>query len=403
MKSKLYFRTIEEIRRLGRKVVLFGAGRLARELVRSLDQLIVAIVDNNPNMIGAREDAFTVESPDRLLNSPDKTVYYVICTTSFTDVGEQLEGYGLSVGKDFCASPSLIGLQPVVSLQTVKRKLLLTSGFRPSEQPLSGGGLYLVEIDGLDFSYRKVHSGTCHGLLQKDGLIFCVDQSQGIMLFDHDFHIKKTYDIEPGQRPHGIDWCEATGEFFVAASHQDCILVFDQNFHEVARVWISEKFRRSGVPVHHINDVCVIGNSVYATMFSFTGNYHQDVFDGVVVEIDAATRSIIGPVLSKLWMPHNPKVFNNGLCVCDSLPGYLRRNNGQIAGAFPAFTRGLASDDEYFYVGQSRNRNFSNVIGMSKNISLDTAIVVFDDKTKLSRTIPLSPRLSEVHAIEVVG
>lgn len=403
MNSSRYFRTIEEIRQLQRKIVLFGAGRLARELVRSLGRMVVAIVDNNPNMVGALEESLTVESPERLLDSSDTTLYYVICTTSFTDVGEQLAGRGLSIGDDFCASPSLIGLQPVVALQSLNRKLLFTSGFRPSEKPSSGGGLYLVEIDGLDFSYRKLHSGTCHGMVQKNGMTFCVDQAQGILLFNAEFRLEKVYEIDPGQRPHGIDWCEQTGEFFVAASRQDCILVFDEDFREVTRISLSEKFRRSGVPVHHINDLCVVGTSVYATMFSLTGNYQHDVFDGVVLEVDAATRRIVGPVLSNLWMPHNPKYLKDGLCVCDSLPGYLRRNNGQIAGNFPAFTRGLASDDQFFYVGQSRNRNFSNVLGISKNISLDTAIVVFDDETKLSRSIPLSPRLSEVHAIEVVG
>lgn len=402
MKPDAYFLNIDQIRATQRKIVLFGAGKISRDLVASLGEMVVGIVDNNPNMIGLTEEGFEVTSPATYLEANDDHIYYVICTTSFTDVGEQLNGYGLNVGDDFCASPTLRGLLPIVKLQAVHQRLLFTSGFRPSDTPTSGGGLYLLEIEGLDFNYRKIHSGTCHGMLQRDGLIYCVDQAQGVLVFNQDLEHKMTYEIAQGQRPHGIDWCEQTGEYFVAASRRDCVLVFNESFEEVERIPLSHKFNRHQAPVHHINDLCVVGGSVYATMFSVTGNYQQDVFDGVILEIDAVQRKILGPVMTDLWMPHNPKYLNGGLCVCDSLPGYLRRNNGQVAGDFPSFTRGLACDDDFYYVGQSRNRNFSNVIGVSKNISLDTSIIIFDDVTKLSRSIPLSPRLSEVHAIEVL-
>lgn len=403
MKPDAYFLNIDQIRATQRKIVLFGAGKISRDLTTALGDMIVGVVDNNPNMIGMKEEGFEITSPDKYLETAAPEIYYVICTTSFTDVGEQLSGHGLRVGDDFCASPNLLGLLPVVRLQELRQRLLFTSGFRPSESPNSGGGLYELEIDGLDFSYRKIHSGTCHGMVQKEGLVYCVDQTRGILAFNQDLEIEKTYKIAQGQRPHGIDWCEETGEYFVAASRQDCILVFDEEFREVGRIPLSEKFQRNGTPVHHINDLCVVGGSVYASMFSVTGNYQQDVFDGVVLEVDAAKRQILAPVMTDLWMPHNPKYLNGGLCVCDSLPGYLRRNNGQIAGDFPSFTRGLACDEDFYYIGQSRNRNFSNVIGVSNNISLDAAIIVFDDTTKLSRSVPLSPRLSEVHAIEVIG
>lgn len=404
MRPDSYFLTVDQIRSIQRKVVLFGAGKVSRDLISAVGDQAIGIVDNNPNMHGLIESGFEITSPERYLEATGiHDVFFVICTTSFTDVGEQLAGHGLVVGDDFCASPDLLRLLPVVRLQELEQRLLFTSGFRPSDNDRSGGGVYLLEIDRLDFEYRKIHSGTCHGMLQKDGLIYCVDQTQGIIAFNEELEVERTFDVAPGQRPHGIDWCEATGEYFVAASRQDCILVLDEQFREVDRIPLSDKFQRNNAPVHHINDLCIVDGSIYATMFSVTGNYHQDVFDGAIVEFDAADRRMIGPVMSGLWMPHNPKYLNGGLCVCDSLPGYLRRNNGRVAGDFPGFTRGLAADDCFYYVGQSRNRNFSNVLGVSSNISLDTAVIVFDDETKLSRSIPLDPRLSEVHAIEVLG
>lgn len=401
--TSLYFKSIKQIRDLNRDVVLFGAGKLSRDLISQLGDKILGIVDNNPNMIGLMEAGFKVQNPTFFLSESYKKPFFVICTTSFADVGEQLKTHGLTVGNDFCASPSLSGLLPALRLESLKRKLLFTSGFRPSDRKDSGGGLYLLDIDGLDFAYRKVHSGTCHGLLKKDGLIYCVDQAKGFLVFNEDLELMETHEIAHGLRPHGIDWCNATGEYFVAASRRDCVVIFDEVFKEVERIHLSDKFKQANAPVHHINDLCVVGSSVYATMFSITGNYQKDIFDGGILELDATSRKVLGPVMDNLWMPHNPKYLNGGICVCDSLPGYLRRNNGQIAGNFPAFTRGLACDDDFYYVGQSRNRNFSNAVGISKNISLDASIIAFDDETKLSRSMPLSPRMSEVHAIEVLS
>ena len=74
----------------------------------------------------------------------------------------------------------------------------------------------------------------------------------------------------------------------------------------------------------------------------------------------------------------------------------------QILGEFPAFTRGLAYDNQHFYIGQSKNRNYSKYLGVSKNISIDAGIILFDEKTKVSRFFQVDPRISEIHAIEIL-
>jgi len=98
-------------------------------------------------------------------------------------------------------------------------------------------------------------------------------------------------------------------------------------------------------------------------------------------------------------MPHNITFIDGCLTILDSLPGYLRRNNGQITGQFPAFTRGLAYDGMYYFIGQSKNRNISKNIGVSLNTSIDTGILIFDEIKKVSRFIQLPSKISEVHAI----
>ena len=83
----------------------------------------------------------------------------------------------------------------------------------------------------------------------------------------------------------------------------------------------------------------------------------------------------------------------------NSLEGQLLTNNAKVIGEFPAFTRGLDHDGIFYYIGQSRNRNYSKNLGTSKNISIDAGIIVFDSHTKASRFLQLPSKVSEIHSI----
>ena len=98
-------------------------------------------------------------------------------------------------------------------------------------------------------------------------------------------------------------------------------------------------------------------------------------------------------------MPHNVKFIEGSIHVLNSLQGQLKTNNANIIGEFPAFTRGLDHDGIFYYIGQSRNRNYSINIGVSNNISIDAGVIVFDAHTKASRFLQLPPKISEIHSI----
>jgi len=221
----------------------------------------------------------------------------------------------------------------------------------------------------------------------------------GIIEFDKNFKILRQAKMPLGSRAHGIDFSEEKQMFFVNCSYLDAILFVNTDFEVVDRVNISNKQERLGVPAHHSNDCCVVGDSLFVSMFSQTGNWKLDVFDGAVLEFDIVTKELIGPVVKGLWMPHNIKVIDGSLTLLDSLKGHLLTNNMQVSGDFPAFTRGLDYDGQYYYIGQSRNRNYSKNLGLSKNISIDAGVIVFDEQTKASRFLQLPPKLSEIHSI----
>ncbi len=396
------FSTFQDLRKrlADRDVVLFGAGNIAAKTARRLGPNLSYIVDNNPNLWNTRQLDVDVHGPE-VLTAADAAPYIIICTTSFQDVSRQLTGMGFAAERDFLISPILNDLRIIAELEEHRSKLLFTSGLPPSDDPKSGGGIYELTLDG-DWTYRKVHSGNCHGLVRFGENFISVDDYLGIVELGGDYEILRKAPLPSRIRAHGVAYSSSLESFYVSCSYADKILVLDKDFQQRGEIRLSDKFERHQEAQHHCNDICVVGDSLYVSMFSHTGNWKRDVFDGVVLEIDLVSGKIVGPVISDLWMPHNVDYLDGSLVVLDSLRGCLLKGNAQPIGQFPGFARGLAYDGVYFYVGQSRNRNYSRYLGLSKNISIDTAIILFDEHTKVSRSFQLPSKISEIHSIVVI-
>ena len=389
------FKKISEFSK-NKKIVLFGGENIAEKTIRRIDK-IDFIVDNSPNMWGAKRLGVNVYKPDIL--KEEKNIFVVICTTSFSEVSEQLEDMGLTIEKDFMVSPILNDLRIISELESINKRLLFTSGSPQQYSSEYGGGIYELVVDGYEWKYKKILSGVCYGLIHYGENIIAIDDNLGIVELDREYNIVRSKEFRKGSRCHGIAYSDITNCFYVVSSDFDQILVFDNNFNHISSISLSDKYEIQKVPCHHCNDLCVVGHSLYVSMFSFTGNWKQDIFDGVVLEIDITTNKIRNPIISNLWMPHNVAFLGGCLVVLESLRGHLRKHNAQVVGTFPGFTRGLDSDGEYFFIGQSRNRNYSKYIGLSKNISIDTSIIIFDEETKVSRSLQLPSKLSEIHSI----
>ncbi|GGE30597.1 hypothetical protein GCM10011367_01130 [Marinicauda pacifica] len=381
----------------GRPIVLAGAGNIATKTLRRV-RGVTGIVDNNPNLQGQSQAGLEIAKPDTL-RALDPRPFVVICTTSFVEVGEQLAGYGFTPGTDFVVSPVLNDLRIIAEMEALEETVLFTCGLPPSEDPEAGGGLYELSIKGARHSFRKVMAGNFHGLKPHGEHFIAIDDERGLITFDRDYTILSTFALPQGARCHGVCWSEEHRKYFIACSYLDAILVYDEDGQEEERIAISRKQARTSEAQHHCNDILVLGDSVYLSMFSATGNWKRDVFDGVVLEYDFAEKRWAGPVISDLWMPHSIDFVDGSLVVLDSLRGRLLKNNAQTIGQFPGFARGLAHDGSRFFIGQSRNRNYSAAMGVSNNIAIDTAITVFDEHTKVSKSFHLPSTVSEIHAI----
>ena len=400
--KRLPFSSFKEISKnaQGRNIVFWGAGEIAVKTSKKiLPQKVSFIIDNNQNIWGTEEIDIKINifSPSYL--KENKKVFILICTTSFIEVADQLQELGFIPEQDFIVSPILNDLRIIAELESIQTKLLFSSGTIKDNHPQYGGGIYELSINEDRWEHTKIHSGRCHGMLKwKDGFV-AIDQEQGLLYFDKSYSILKKVPIAEGTRGHGIAYSEITDCFYIVSSHLDRILVYTSDFIYKSEIKLSNKHDLGGRAMHHPNDICIIENSIYVSMFSYSGNHIREIFDGVVLEIDLLSQKIRGPVITNLWMPHNVAFHDGSLVILDSLRGYLRKYNAQSIGEFPGFTRGLAYDGIHYFIGQSRNRNFSKYIGLSKNISIDASIIIFDEQTKVSRSIQLPSKISEIHSI----
>jgi hypothetical protein len=402
MKRKIPFATKQDINRLSKEksIILFGAGNIAEKTTRIIShKKLHAIVDNSTNLEGEIQFGVKVKSPEYLKSEKGKSSLIIITTTSFSDVSTQLVELGFIQGVDFIVSPILNDLRIIDELESIETTLMFSSGSPRQDHPLYGGGIYQLSVNGDEWCHEKVIDGNCYGITRYKDNYVALDTDRGMIEFDKNYNILRQENLPTGSRAHGIVYSQDKDMFFVNCSYLDLILFIDSNFKIIDKINISNKQKNVGTPAHHLNDCCVWNDSLFVSMFSKTGNWKLDIFDGAILEFNIVTKELVGPVVSDLWMPHNIKLINGSLTLLDSLRGHLLTNNAQVVGEFPAFTRGLDHDGSYYYIGQSKNRNYSKNLGLSKNISIDAGIVVFDEFTKVSRFLQLPPKLSEIHSI----
>jgi hypothetical protein len=400
------FTSIQEINKKSnfREIVLFGVGNIAEKTLRLINNKnIFTVVDNASNLWGTTDLGVIVRPPEFLREQGQKNTFIIICTTSFVEVTEQLLGFGLNANIDFCVSPVLNDLRIIDELESIEKRLLFSSGSPKVDNLDFGGGIYEMVVSGDSWFHRKVISGNCYGLIKFGDNFISVDTERGIFEFDKNYRIIRQSPLPEGIRAHGVDFSAKHNRFFVVGSHLDGVLILDVDFNIVDQLDYSYKKSRTDSPCHHSNDCLVIDDSLFVSMFSKTGNWKRDVFDGTIVEFDIVTNELVGSIIDNLWMPHNVKFFDGGIHVLNSLNGQLLTNNLQVIGEFPAFTRGLDYDGIFYFIGQSRNRNYSKNLGVSKNISIDAGIIVFDATTKASRFLQLPPKISEIHSILLLG
>ncbi len=397
MLSKTTF--IELSRRIDRPIVLFGSGNVAKKTIRKIGKGNCAyIVDNSVNLHGESYNDLPIKAPKDIKPG----VFILICSTAIGPISDQLVRLGLKPEKDFTISPILNDLLAIEELESLSKTIYFTSGSIPEDDPNRGGGLYKCTVKGLEVGLNKIYKGPCYGSVRLEEKIYFVDTDRGILEHSKNGNIDLKCELPKGSRAHGISFNQMNHKFYVTCSNLDVVLEVDRKGWKIQKEFrLSSKKGFHNEPMHHCNDNWSIENSLFVSMFSSTGNWKRDSFDGCIAEFDLNTGDRLSDVCTGLYMPHNVMMFDGSLHVLDSLPGHLRFNNFTIQGTFPAFTRGLTFNQGLYFIGQSKNRNYSKVMGISNNISIDCGIIVFNPILKASRFLQFPYTIGEIHSIIV--
>jgi len=376
-----------------RRLIFFGRGEWMEKSLPYLVASAAYVVDNNRYEQGHVEAGLNIYSPEKLTTEDPDTIFVIITTNSFPDVDQQLRDYGFKPGEHYGVSPALKNFQVTSRANSYQQ----TIHFTCSDQPDRGGGLYSYDLGTRQKTLLL--KGHCHGIAQGGNIVALVDDTVGVRIMNNDLETQQIIDMPGKSRPHGVAICPQRKLLFVNFSGRDAIGIFDIATGESkGEIELSDKFRKTGVAQHHINDCTVYGDYLYLTMFSASGNWKVGVYDGVVMQFDIDTRECLGPAVTDLWMPHTPIVINGLLHYCDSMRGIVSDSTWRVMTQFNGFVRGITYDGTYFFVGQSAHRYIDRRALTTNNISLDTGIFLVDAANKVTKFFAI-PDLTDINSV----
>lgn len=375
-----------------KKIILFGCGNVAE---KNLDKRPDFIVDNNSDLLGTLFHGLEVKHPSVLIGNADN-YQVIVCTTSVSEVRHQLEAYGFIWGKNAIVAALLVERMEMSKLEDKEFSFLISSGLPSSAETFSGGGIYLVEETSQYPKIKKVYQGNTHGLIRDGENYVFTSQGEGIIFLNSKLDLLHKINLKNVLRPHGL---RRYGDcWVVVSSYEDAIIGIDSTGNRVFEYKLSDKFQSYGIAQHHCNDIYIVHDYAYVSMFSITGNYKRNSFDGGVVEVNLVTgeQRIL---VNGLVMPHSITCDEDGFKVLNSFSGTLLGKNFEVLATLPGFVRGYDSDSTYFYLGESKNRNFSQLSAGRRPLSIDSKITIVNKEYGFSRSVALPRSISEIHAV----
>lgn len=264
----------------------------------------------------------------------------------------------------------------------------------PREGPGFGG---FYELDLKTNAYRQLFECDGRGMTAIPGGILAGSLNDGWFKFDHDLNIIQRYPL-PYHDQHGMEigldgtvYAVETARNRIGFYHLDPFERFDE-------IVISfEDYDHN-----HVNDIKLDGDRMLVSMFSAHGawrtNWKNNAWDGAIVEYDLQSKKLRRLIAGALRMPHTVRIFNDRLHFCESFNLNVTVDS-EILAQFTGYTRGLAFDGRFYYIGQSRMRHWGK--HKEPNLSADAGVHVMDTTNRLTRFIPVPTK--QVYDIVIVG
>ena len=384
---------------LSRSTIIWGASNWVERTLNLLPKnyKVECIVDNNKNNQGVKYLNYKVKNPT-FLNSKKKKPFVLICTGSYFSVIKDLEKLNYVMGIDYSVTPLLQKRAFVDKFLSSNHEILFTSPEHNFEKN-KGGGLY--KLDTKSNKVEKVISGKFRGITKfKEGYIVN-DMLMGAKIYDKNFKLIKIIKLKKNCEAHGNYFCPFDKKLYVAQPGRDSIGIYNLNKNSIEEIFISSKWKKNKKDNHHINDLYVNEHSIFVSMFSLSGNWMNDVYDGSIIEISKKTKKITGVLSTNLWMPHSVNYINNSICYVDSMKGNVVTSSHNVISNLDGFIRGLDFKDGYFFTALSQHRYPEKLIGKKKNISLDCGIVKIDPENGFTKFFQIE-NTNSIHSLIVL-
>lgn len=385
-------------------LIYFGSSEIALRTAKKFG-LPSWSVDNSPALWGGSIGSLNdIRSPETLRDIAIRAKV-IVCSASESEIRHQLAELGVPE-ENIVLSPYARSVAPAEKLNELKLSVLVASGGPSSNSISSGGGIYLLSIDGGSIVQEKIFHSSSHGIVEIGSGKLIASTDSGLVEIQHqeDNNVVPFSSLPSGLRPHGLTINSSSGNIVVVGNGNDSLLTFSENGILIEAQPVLRGRKESGTPVHHINDIAYSNGALYLSMFSFTGSWQSGAYDGGIYALDSESLDPLGPVVSGANMPHSVTFRDGELWFCDSLPGFLTKGNKEFELAYPTFARGLDFRDDIAIVGASRNRNQRDHLLESgtqiREVSSGFYVTLMN--SGLSRFIPLDGLIPEVHALKIL-
>ena len=364
---------------VGKKLIIFGTGPTAKELMGKLKLPISYLVDNDKNNWDQSIDGYKVFNPKKIKTEKKGEVVVVIASSAVEDIAEQLIKMGLKKENSFLTSPFLIDYNKQKEEKNLPKLLVTAFG--------ESGGLWLIDLK--EEKKKRILRGNCRGIEAfRDGYYVVLD-NVGIVKLNKKLQEIKRYKLPHSQNLHSIALDKKRGIIYLNETGHDRIGIFNaRSLKRTGEIYLG-KNKKNVLEQHHINDVKIYNDQIYVSLFSLKGVWRREIWkDGAIVKINRQSGMIENKVVTGLSQPHSILFDNNQIYYCNSMNCEVKKGRTTICKIF-GYTRGLAKKDDMIFIGQSKARRLSRFDKDFKIVSLDTGIHCWNVKERTDHFISL--------------
>lgn len=393
-------------RAAGRRIVFWGRSEdwVQKSLAR-IGRPVSYIVDINPGYHGTRYLGLDVLPTETVLGETRGEVYVVITSGVFEGIIKSLEDGGFVAGEDFCCCPEFYDFHILEDMRNYQQRVIVSCSDyldqASARHSRDGGGIFRYHVGPNEC--ELLVPGQFRQIEQVGDHFYAVEfVEMKVYVMDRAF---KVVEKLPLDMPNycGIAYDPKRDLLVLANSTTDCLSFYERKeFRRVEQLPFSYKCGLDVRSPHHLNDVCIDGDFLYVSYFSFGGAWRKGQYDGGVSEyhldrLEEGPRPLVGG----LWSPHSPKIIEDTLCYLDSMRGRLYLNNQSHAAGFQGFARGLAFDGNFYYVGMSEDMYMSRVFSIRDSVMMNAGFFMVDIQTKASRFYPMLNNMN-IHDLLIV-